>query len=91
MEEELKRCDYSHERVLAELQSVHDRSREEICEEMNKLSLAAQELSVEKEKLKKKLDKILRSARKMKIKYKEKLAQFKESLNLRTAERDKVC
>ena len=90
MEEEVKRCEYNHERILSELQAGHERSREEISEEMNKLNLAARELSVEKEKLRKKLDKILRSARKMKHKYKQKLTQFEESINICRAERDKV-
>lgn len=90
LEEELKRCEYNHERILAELQSGQERNREEISEEMNKLSHTAQELSLDKDKLKKQLERILRSARKMKYKYRQKLAEYEESLSVCRAERDKV-
>ena len=90
LEEELKKCEHNHDRILSELQLGHERNREEICEEMNRLNIAVQDISVEKEKLRRKLDKILRTARKMKLKYKQKLAQFEESMNLCRAERDKV-
>ena len=90
LEEELKRCEYNHERILAELQSGQERSREEISEEMNRLNRTAQELSLDKDKLKKQFEKILRSARKMKYKYRQKLAEYEECLTVCRAERDKV-
>ena len=86
----MKRCEYNHERILAEIQSGHERNREEISDEMNKLNRAAQELSLDKDKLKKQLEKIIRSARKMKYKYRQKLAEYEESLSVCKAERDKV-
>ncbi|KAI6656845.1 Centrosomal protein of 83 kDa-like [Oopsacas minuta] len=90
LEEEVKRCQYDHERILADLQTGYERSREEITDEVNKLNLTAQELSLDKDKLRKQLERILRSARKMKQKYRQKLNEYAESLSMCKAERDKI-
>ena len=90
LDEELKKCEYDHERIMAEFQAVNERNKEEVCEELNKLSHTIQELSGERDKLKKKLDKVLRSAKKLKQRYKQKLSEYGESLKMCKAERDKV-
>lgn len=81
LDEELKNVTLTYENVLEEFDAAQKKNSEEYESEINKVIMRLREYAAENENLKQKGDKVLKTAKKMKVSFKSKLTEMKEALN----------